>query len=331
MAISGYRIGDIAPKIDCLMTGDENLDFIIYGVNSLQDAKENDLSFLSNSKYYKDLLNSKARVVIVPEEFVDADNSGKIFLRSKNPYYSYALAIDSIYLPAKKPAAIADSAYIASSAKLGRNCSIGHNVVIEDAVEIGDDSVIAAGVFIGSGVKIGSRARIDANVSISHAIIGDDIVILPGARVGQDGFGFATHNGRHKKIYHIGKVIIGNDVEIGANSCIDRGSVNDTIIEDYCRIDNLVQIGHNVHIKKGAIIVAQAGVAGSSVVGSYAALGGQAGIAGHLKVADLVQVAAQSAILQNIEEPGIIVGGTPAVPIKQWHRQTIALRKLTEK
>jgi UDP-3-O-[3-hydroxymyristoyl] glucosamine N-acyltransferase len=264
----------------------------------------------------------------VPYEFEDNSTKKIILLRAHNPYYAYAKALDLFYSSAKQiTPQIMPSAYVSPSVKIGKNCYIGHNVIIEDEVEIGDESVIASGTIIDFGVKIGCRARIDSNVSISHAIIGDDVVILPGARIGQDGFGFATEKGVHKKIYHIGRVLIGNDVEIGANSCIDRGSMNDTIIEDLCRIDNLVQIGHNAHIKKGVILVSQVGIAGSSIIGSYCALGGQVGVAGHITIADGVQIAGQGGVIQNIKEPGVMAG-TPAVPIRDWHRQTIIMKKL---
>ena len=176
-----------------------------------------------------------------------------ILLKTSNPYYSYSIILDMFYKPAKDiQPSVSPSAYISPGAKIGKNCYIGHNVVIEDNVEIGDDCVIESGSFIDYKVKIGSRARIDANVSISYSVIGDDFVALSGARIGQDGFGFSTEKGVHKKIYHTGRVVVGNNVEVGANSTIDRGSMHDTVIEDLCRIDNLVQIGHNAHIKKGA-------------------------------------------------------------------------------
>lgn len=225
---------------------------------------------------------------------------------------------------------IMPTACISNSAKIGKNCYIGHNVVIEDNVEIGDDSVIESGTVIEYKVKIGKRARIDSNVTISHAVIGDDVVILPGARIGQESFGFATEKGVHKKIYHTGKVIIGNDVEIGANSCVDRGSVKDTIIEDFCRIDNLVEISHNVHIKKGCMLVSQVGIAGSTEIGEYCVFGGQVGVSGHLKITNNVHVAGKAGIIQNVKEPGVI-GGFPAIAIKDWHKQTIIMKKLIKK
>lgn len=322
-----HKLSSIAEFIGCEISADAyNIEF--YNIKSLSEASSTDLSFLSNKKYIKDFKISNAGACVVPLDFTENSSAETILLKVKNPYYAYAKLIDFFYAPPKDfSGQIKPSAYVASSAKIGKNCYIGHNVVIEDEVEIGDNSTIESGTFIDYKVKIGQRAMIYSNVSISSSIIGDDVVILPGAKIGQDGFGFATEKGIHKKIYHTGRVVIGNNVEIGANTTIDRGSMSDTIIEDLCRIDNLVQIAHNVHIKKGAILVGQAGVAGSSTIGSYSALGGQVGVAGHITIADGVQVAGQGGVIQDIKEPGIM-GGTPAVPIKDWHRQTIIMKKL---
>lgn len=325
-----HTLQEIATIIECEFPKDtENKKF--YEIKSLSEANSSELSFLSNKKYIQEYKVTNAGACIVPYDFEDIfakDNI--ILLRARNPYYAYAKTLDLFYSKARNfRAQIMPSAYVSPSAKIGKNCYIGHNVVIEDEVEIGDDSIIESGTFIDFGVKIGCRARIDSNVSISHTLIGDNVVILPGVRIGQDGFGFATEKGIHKKIYHIGRVIIGNDVEIGANSCIDRGSLNDTVIEDLCRIDNLVQIGHNAHIKKGAILVAQVGIAGSSTIGSYCALGGQVGVAGHITIADGVQIAGQGGVIQDIKERGIM-GGTPAVPIRDWHKQSIIMKKLVK-
>lgn len=323
------KLGELADTIGCDVPNKER-NKLINSIKSLSQAGENDLSFLSNKKYLSDLKKTKAGVCIIPADLLEFEGAHPIFLKSKNPYFAYAKALDMFYHEPKQHVVIEKSAHIHSTATIGNNTYIGHNVVISDNVFIGDHSFIASGTYIGQNVKIGNGARIDSNVSISHSIIGDNVVILPGARIGQDGFGFATDKGIHKKIYHIGRVIIGNDVEIGANSCIDRGSMNDTIIEDYCRIDNLVQIGHNAHIKKGAILVAQVGIAGSSVIGSYCALGGQVGVAGHINITDQVQIAGQGGVIQDITSSGIY-GGTPAVPIKDWHRQTITIKNLINK
>lgn len=322
-----HKLSNIAKEIGCDID-DSRKDLLIFDVKPLEDADEKSLTFLTNTKYISKFRSCRAAACLVPAGFNEESDSKVILLKTSNPYYSYSVILDMFYKPGKnyKPFT-ASSAYVSSSAKIGKNCYIGHNVVIEDEVEIGDNCIIESGCFIDYKVKIGDRARIDSNVSISYSVIGDDFVALSGARIGQDGFGFSTEKGVHKKIYHTGRVVIGNNVEVGANSTIDRGSMHDTVIEDLCRIDNLVQIGHNAHIKKGAILVAQVGVAGSSKIGSYCALGGQVGVAGHITITDGVQIAGQGGVIQDIKEPGIM-GGTPAVPIRDWHKQTIMMRKL---
>jgi len=328
-----YKLSKIIKLIkeQILPVADDCEDILVHNIRSLENANANDISCLNNSKYLEQFHATKAGICIVPADFAEKNVNTAILLKAKNPYFVYAKLIDLFYSKAKTyPSKIMSSAYIADSALVGNNCYIGHNVVIEANAIIGDDCIIEAGSFIDVGVVIGNRALIFSNVSISYSIIGDDAIILPGARIGQDGFGFATDQGVHHKILHTGIVKIGNNVEIGANSTIDRGSINDTIIEDMCRIDNLVQIGHNVTIDKGSIIVAQVGIAGSSKIGKYCALGGQVGVAGHVVIGDKAQVAAQGGVAQDIA-PGMIVGGSPTVPIRDWHKQSIILKQLISK
>ncbi|MGI4776264.1 MAG: UDP-3-O-(3-hydroxymyristoyl)glucosamine N-acyltransferase, partial [Janthinobacterium lividum] len=307
------KLSEIAEVLECVI--DPKFDnIIISGIKTLEEASTGDLTFLDNKKYLSKFKETKATSAIVPMDFVQEPDCKIISLRVNNPYFAYAKAIDLFYSSAKKYSSkIMPSAYISESATIGKNCYIGHNVVIEDRAEIGDHCIIESGSIIDSGVVIGFGAKIYSNVSISYSRIGNNVTILPGVRIGQDGFGFASSAGTHHKIYHSGRVIIGNDVEVGANSTIDRGSINDTIIGDSCRIDNLVQIGHNVKIGQGTTIVAQVGIAGSSEIGNYCALGGQVGVAGHIKISDKVQVAGQSGVIKDVTEENITLGGTPAV------------------
>jgi UDP-3-O-[3-hydroxymyristoyl] glucosamine N-acyltransferase len=325
-----HKIKDIASAIGCNI---DNLkeDKEIKEIRSLSKAESSDLSFLSNKKYLNEFSISKAFACIVPADFINDSNKNIVLLRASNPYIAYAKAIALFYSDAKTCSSkIMPTAYVSPTAKIGENCQIGHNVVIEDEVEIGDNCIIESGSVIDFRVKIGTETKIGFNTSVSNSIIGDNVIIFSGVRIGQDGFGFATDNGTHKKIFHTGRVIIGNDVEIGANSCIDRGSMNDTIIEDLCRIDNLVQIGHNAHIKKGAVLAAQVGIAGSSNIGPYCSLGGQVGVAGHITIAGGVQIAGQGGVIQDITKAGIM-GGTPTVPIRDWHRQSIIMKQLIKR
>ena len=331
--LSNYKFSEIITYIglDLLSVPNYEKDLLIEDIKSLEEAGPSDISFINNKKYLTEFIQTKAFCCIVPEDFLPESNHKVILLKVKNPYLVYARLVNLFYTRLKTyTPKIMQSAYIASSAIIGKDCYIGHNVVIEDNVVIGDNSIIEAGTFIDSGVVIGKNALIHSNVSISYSIIGDEVVILSGARIGQDGFGFATEKGIHTKIFHTGIVRIGNNVEIGSNTTIDRGSMNDTVINDFCRIDNLVQIGHNVIIGRGAIVVAQVGISGSTKVGAYCAIGGQAGLSGHIVIGDKAQVAAQAGVMKNVEQ-GAIVGGSPAVPIMDWHRQSIVIKQMINK
>lgn len=202
--------------------------------------------------------------------------------------------------------------------------------MIEGNVKIGANCVIEPGAVISRGCEIGNNCRIGVNAHISHCLMGNDCYIYGGVRIGWDGFGFLFVNGRHEKIPQLGRVIIGNDVEIGANACVDRGALDDTVIGDGCRIDNFVQVAHNIKLGRGCVLVAQTGIAGSCTFGDYVVCGGQTGFADHLNIGSGAQIAAQSGIMRDVE-PGAVVMGTPAVPIKDFMRQVAFLQKNSKK
>jgi UDP-3-O-[3-hydroxymyristoyl] glucosamine N-acyltransferase len=202
--------------------------------------------------------------------------------------------------------------------------------VVGANTEIGEGTWLGPGVVIGEGVVVGRDCRIHANVTLSHCIVGARVTVFPGARIGQDGFGFAPDPRGHVTVPQLGRVLIHDDVRIGANTTIDRGAGPDTVIGAGCRIDNLVQIGHNVVLGRGCIVVAQAGIAGSTRLGDFVVLGGQAGLTGHLTIGAGAQVAAQAGVMDDVP-PGAIYGGSPAIPARDWHRQTVAVRKLVKK
>ncbi len=305
---------------------------MISGINIINAACTGDLAFISSIKYEDMILTSNATACIVNSNIASKYSFDNLWLLvHENPYFAYSNALDLLYRPRiERKNNIEKTAIIHPSSKIGQNVYIGHHSVIEEDAEIGDNSCIGSNCFVGPAVKIGNNVRIDSNVTISYAVIGNDVVILPGVRIGQDGFGFSTEKGKHKKIFHIGRVIIEDDVEIGANSTIDRGALKDTLIKKGARLDNLVQIGHNVEIGMGSILVSQVGIAGSTVIGNYCAFGGQAGVAGHINIADQVQVAGQSGVQHSIEEKGTIYFGTPALPIREWQKQNIAIKKLSK-
>jgi len=295
------------------MTGAEpgpgvDADRVLNDVAALDTAGGDELGFLENTKYLDAFAASGAGACFVQAKFAARAPQGMALLISAAPYKAYARAAQAFY-PDTAAASVSPRAEIDPSAEIGRNCRIGANTVIGAGVVIGDDCDIAA------------------NVTISHSVIGDRVRLYPGVRIGQDGFGFAPDPAGHVKVPQLGRVMIGSDVEIGANSCIDRGSGPDTVIADGCWIDNLVQIGHNVRLGRGCILVGQSGVAGSSTLGDFVAVGGQVAIAGHLTVGSGAQIAGQSGVVADVEA-GVVVGGTPAQPIRDWHRQSLLLAKM---
>lgn len=307
--------------------GSEDL-FLVQGLASLAEADKTQLCVLHHKKYLGALKKSGAGACIIAPTYVDSAPKNMHLLVHENPYKAYALIAQALYSPNdEKKGFISEKAHISSTAIIGEGCIIEPGAYIGEQVIIGKGSKIGVNTFIGERVVIGEDCLIENNVSISHAIIGNKTIIYPGARIGQDGFGFASDKEGHYKIPHLGRVIIGDDVEIGANTCIDRGSLNDTVIEDLCRIDNLVQIGHNVKVGKGSVLVAQVGVAGSTELGKFVALAGQVGVIGHLKVGDGAMVFAKSAVFKNVQ-PGAKMAGYPAVPLWSWHRQIAYLKKI---
>lgn len=313
-----------------LINKNTSLETLIDDVAPLETADSNKISFFINSKYIEEFKSSKAGFCFAEEKFAGNAPESMNVLAHQNPYKAYAIITDYFYGTNIENFQISQTALISPNAKIGKNCYIGNFVTIEDNAEIGDNTYIDHNTVIKRGVVIGNNCKIMSNVSISHAIIGNSVFIHPGVKIGQDGFGFASDHTGHMKVQQLGVVKIGNFVEIGANTTIDRGSSQDTIIGDMVQIDNLVQIGHNVNLGIASVIVAQAGVAGSTKIGNFCVLGGQVGVAGHLKIGNQVQIAGQSGVAQDVQDKQII-GGSPAVPIRQWHRQNFMLQKLVKK
>lgn len=300
-----------------------NEEKVITNVASLEQATSDDISFFSNPKYKDALIASRAAACIVPKKAIAYAPKGMALLISDNPYKSYAMVAKSFYPETSDKPSMQS---IDPTATIGANCIIEPGVVIGPNAEIGSNCHLEANCVIGKGVVIGEHSHIGSNVTVTHSIVGHHVHIYPGARIGQDGFGFATDKGQHIRVPQLGRVVIGNHVEIGANTTIDRGAGPDTIIGDGCMIDNLVQIGHNVQLGRGCVIVAQVGISGSTQFGDYVVAGGQSGFAGHLKIGSGAQIAAGSGVPKDIPA-GEVYGGYPAVPIRQWHRQTAALKK----
>ncbi|MBY0430781.1 MAG: UDP-3-O-(3-hydroxymyristoyl)glucosamine N-acyltransferase, partial [Rhodospirillales bacterium] len=250
-------------------------------------------------------------------------------LLTDQPYHAYARIAQAFYPMPRLEGWTAPNAVVDAGAIIGEGCRIEWGAVIGPGVEIGRNCHIGANAVIGAGVVIGDDGIIGANATISHAIIGRRAFIYPGVRIGQDGFGFAMSPLGHLKVPQLGRVIIHDDVEIGANTTIDRGAGPDTVIGAGCRIDNLVQIGHNVQLGRGCVIVAQVGISGSTRLDDFVAIGGQVGIGGHLRIGTGAQVAAQSGVMRDVPA-GKTMCGSPAIDARDYWRQTVVLSQLAK-
>lgn len=326
---SPRRLSDLAAIAGGVLADGANGSLMIDDVAPLDQAGAGKISFLDNPKYKDSFATSKAGACIVAEALASLAPKGMALILCKNPYKSYALVAQAFY-PDQFPAAeISKAAHVDPSATIGKGCVIEAGVVIGAKAGIGEGTWIGANSVIGAGVQIGARCKIDASVTVSHAVIGDGVRLYPGVRIGQDGFGFAPDPAGHVKVPQLGRVIIGDNVEIGANSCIDRGAGPDTVIGAGTWIDNLVQIGHNVQIGKGCILIAQSGVAGSTVLEDYAVLAAQAGVAGHLRIGKGARIGAKAGVMRDVP-PGEEQLGAPAMPVKEFMRQVVALKRLTK-
>ncbi len=304
---------------------------MVSDVGSLDTATVGQLAFCEGPKFKVALERTKATVVLVTEALAANVPSGSVAIVCAQPALGFAKVSTALYpeagliWPLGRPPVHA----IAPSARLGEGCVLAPGVFLGDGAEIGAGSFIGPGAVIGRGVQIGRNARIGANVVISHALIGDRCIVLSGTCIGQDGFGFVGGAKSHFKIPQLGRVIIQDDVELGANCTVDRGALGDTVIGEGTKIDNMVHIGHNTHIGRLATIVAQVGIAGSCEIGDYVQLGGQVGVADHLTVGAGAIVAAKGGVTGSLDG-GQVYGGFPARPIGQWRREMGSLALLVK-
>ena len=323
-------LADVAKVTDSVLQNVDNSAAAVSDIATMQKAGDTEICFFYDRKSKELASQMKALACVTTADLVSFVPQGVAVLVNENPKMAFIKLNEFMYSLRKPDTGIDATAKIAKSAKIGKDCFIGANVVIGENVEIGDNCRIEPNVVIDEGCVIGARTRIASNASISYALIGSDCYIYSGARIGHDGFGFQLINGQHHRINQLGRVIIGNDVEIGANACIDRGALDDTVIGDGCRIDNLVQIAHNDKLGRGCVIVAQVGIAGSCTLGNYVVCGGQVGLADHLNIGDGVQIAAQSGVMRDIEA-GSVMMGSPCVPFKDFMRQVAFLQKNSTK
>lgn len=335
-----FTLDEMASRCGAVLYRADEGGKTVADVAALADAGPDHLAFLDNVKYKDAFKASRAGACIVAEKMVEDAPQGMALLVSKNPYRSYALAAAMFYpgsLPHYRHAdddpdfgGVSPRAVIHASACVGANCVIGPNVVIERQVKIGAGCIIEANTVIGPGVEIGEACHIGNNCSISHAVIGRGVRLHNGVRIGQDGFGFALDPAGFIPVPQLGRVMVGNGANIGANTTIDRGAGPDTVIGDGAIIDNLVQLGHNVQVGKGCVIVAQVGISGSTKIGAYSMIGGQAGLAGHLEIGQAVKIGAQSGVSKSIPD-GMEVMGTPAQEKRRHWKELATLKRLSER
>jgi UDP-3-O-[3-hydroxymyristoyl] glucosamine N-acyltransferase len=325
-AAMSVPIGEIVEFVEGTYAGPSDLE--IAGVAPLSAAGDGQLSFLSNPKYAPQLATTGAGAILVSRSLEGDDRR---FIRVEDPYFSLARVVARWFARRPAPIGVSRQALVSESARLGKNVGVGAFTSIGDDVTIGDDTVVYPNVTIEPGTTIGSNCVIYPQVSIYNGTkIGDRCVIHSGVVIGSDGYGFATHGGRHHKIPQVGTVRIEDDVEIGAGTTIDRAALGETVIGEGTKIDNLVQIGHNVRVGRHCLLVAQVGIAGSTELGDYVVVAGQSGFAGHLKIGTGVQVAAKSAVLEDVPDNTKVMG-IPAVPFRQFARREAMIKRLTNK
>lgn len=328
-----FTLQEIAAASGAHVIGDHTRT--INDVRPLHSATERDVTFFENRKYAATLSSTRAGACIIAARDSAKVPDGVSVLTSEAPYWSFARVLTLFYadaLRSKAAASSADSngALVHASAAIGQGVTIEPGAIVGREATIGDGTVVAAGAVVGYRVVLGKECYIGPGATVTHAIVGDGVIIHSGARIGQDGFGFAMSAKGHLKVPQIGRVLIGDDVEIGANTTIDRGSLADTVVGEGTKIDNLVQIAHNVVIGKHCIIVAQSGIAGSSELGDFVVMGAHSGVIGHVKVGSGAQIAGSAHVKDDVE-PGARLGGTPARPFKEWAREIAAIRQLAKK
>ncbi len=305
-------------------------DRLLSGVAPLQTAQAGHVSFLHNIKYAEELDRTRAGAVIVSEALRPRVPAGVLALVADDPHLAWAKTAMLFHPAPPAIPGIHPTAVIGASAKVDASADIGPYAVIGEAAVIGAGCVIGPSAVIGAGVVLGKNCRVGALASISHALLGDRVYVYAGARIGQEGFGFAITPQGFVTVPQLGRVILENDVEIGANSTVDRGAARDTLVQAGARIDNLVQLGHNVRIGRGCVLVAQSGVAGSSVLEDFVSLGAQAGISGHVTIGTRARIGAQCGVMSDVAA-GMDVAGSPAMPVREFFRNVAVLRRLARK
>lgn len=322
-----YSVQELAERIDGRIEGDPLRR--IEGLAPVASAGPADLTYVVGARYARYVAGSRAAAILVPPD-LDVEPNGATLIRVSSPELAFSRLLEVFHPPVPPPPGVHPTAVLGRDVHLGDGVSVGPYAVVEEGVSIGEGTTIGAHVFVGRGVKIGAGVRADPGCSVFEgAVLGDRVRLHGGTRISSDGFGYTAGPEGPVKIRQVGRCVLEDDVEVGCNSTIDRGSLGDTVIGRGTKIDNLVHIGHNCKIGRNCFVVAQVGVAGSTVVGDGARLGGQAGIAGHLDIGAGASLGAKSGVMSNIPE-GETWSGSPARPHREWLRASSAFYKLPE-
>ncbi|MFL5325003.1 MAG: UDP-3-O-(3-hydroxymyristoyl)glucosamine N-acyltransferase [Microvirga sp.] len=332
-ASAALSLEEVAAIAGAALPEGADAGLMVRGAGALEGAREDQIAYMDNPKYAAALAATRAGVCLVSAKFAAGVPAGTVALLCRAPYRAYAEVVTRLYPDATRPqssfgeSGVSAHALVHPTARLGEGVAVDPGAIVGPGAEIGAGSRIGAYSVVGPGVRVGRDCAIASQVTVAHAVLGDRVILHPGVRIGQDGFGYVMGPQGHLKVPQLGRVIVGDDVEVGANSTIDRGSGRDTLIGEGTKIDNLVQIAHNVTIGRHCVIVAQVGIAGSTTLEDFVAVGGQTAVAPHLRLGQGVQIAADAGVMTDVP-PGGKWGGSPARPMRHFFREYHAVKKI---